>query len=142
MREFQRHFAILAVILLVSGCGLEVRTEDVTRTSLCDLVAAGPASDGRRVRISVIFETDGIENSVLTDSGCPKSAIALSSLNGPEADAESIESFDQLVESNPMTGSGYRKVDLDVTGVIHWRTDQRPFVVIYPEKVWNAKRLE
>jgi hypothetical protein len=142
MKKIQLFFAVSTMLPLMSSCASMARSGGLFRTTLCELVASDSNSDGSRVRISAIFQTDGIESSVLSDPACPGSSMALSSENAPGADEESIDSFDQLISSNPLSGSGYRKVKLDVTGVLSRRTDGMPSVVLHMEKVWSAKRLE
>jgi hypothetical protein len=83
-------FLPIAALVIVSCRHSSRMSSDITApaVTICDIVSAPEAYDGRRVAFDARILSDGMEHTVLLDDACPKNGIVpiVSAENESEAD--------------------------------------------------------
>ncbi|QAY75218.1 hypothetical protein [Sphingosinicella sp. BN140058] len=133
--------ATLLPALAAAACASPMEVPRDLETSLCALVRAGPAMDGRRVRVSAVYSTDMLEHSSLIDPSCPREVADLdwvtTDARGPK-DPETAR-FDREIFS--LYDSHSESFHMDVSGTFTWRVGRRPKGQVFIEKTWSYHRL-
>lgn len=122
--------------MLAVSCSRLSATRDV-QSSVCELATWGAAEDGRRVRLTAIFDTDGVENSVLRDESCPRVVVAPRDPPDESRDSSTSEAFDAVIYK-----PGLHRVKIDVSGVFRWRAGKTPPAALEMEKYWEIVELQ
>jgi hypothetical protein len=142
MRLNARVVLLAMATLAFTSCAVVVRTSRSDLLTLCDVVSMGASAEGREVRLAVVFQSDGLENSVLTDERCPDVAVEPLFEQGSRRDAASMGRLELMVYGGPLDAPRFRKIEIETSGTFHWRTNRRPHGTLNMEKVWVMKRLE
>jgi hypothetical protein len=127
-------WAVILILIGESGC--DSRRE--ANTSVCELAGfGGYFMDGRHVRLSAVFFTDGIERSALIDGTCPTASLAPLNADSGSRDASVMELDKELwsVVDDP----GVLFV-VDISGVYRRASDEAPGGAVTIERVWSIKR--
>jgi hypothetical protein len=88
--------------------------EQPITTTVCKIVKKPDALNGKRVRFRAVAESDGIERTVLIDSGCDLGIAPLATEKGD--DDPGVQAFERALQAQP-AGTVYKKV----TGVFYGR---------------------
>jgi hypothetical protein len=134
LRNLQLVFFVACPLL--SGCSPVRLGNVVTTTSICEIAGWTSENDGSRVRLTAVFDTDGVENSVLRDLSCP--GVVVAPRDAPEGDREVVSSlaFDAMVYK-----PGLHRIEIDVTGVFRWRAGAKPNATFEMERFWSIVEL-
>lgn len=148
-QELMKFMTMLGgALVCLAGCASDNSNLMRARTdSICTLVNEEHAADGKRVRVQVIFRTDGVENSILEDVSCPGVVVEprsndASSENESDLDESGMKKFEKLLYGGTLDGSSYRVMKLDVSGTFRWRAETRPKGALEMEKFWDIELLE
>jgi hypothetical protein len=132
---------VLAIVtLLMSAATVGTEVDSSERATLCSLVKGGIQMNERQVRMTVIYSTDLLEHTTITDPRCPRSyAVPYDDQNHPED--PSLASFNRAVEGQ-YDDLSERKFLIDVTGIFMWRTSETPHGAIVFRKIWSFKPIQ
>jgi hypothetical protein len=130
--------AIVTLLMSAATGGTEVDSSE--RVTLCRLVKDGIQMNGRQVRMTVIYSTDLLEHTSITDPRCPRSyAVSYDDPNHPED--PSLASFNRAVEGQ-YDDLSERKFLIDLTGIFMWRRSAIPHGAIIFRKIWSFKPVQ
>ncbi len=99
--------------------------QPVAPISVCDVLAAPEAFNGRTVSMRGIVDTDYFEFSGIADARCNQRVISFGPENRVRGGNEALHSALQTVRDNPDAS-----VEVTVDGVIAHRPGQVPFLII------------
>jgi hypothetical protein len=117
-----------AVALLLSASCVTTTTNasyEPMHVTVCELGAHPARYDGKRVELTALVESDGIEHTTLTDDACHDTGVAPSRL--------SAELQQAIYSGRP--GTIDKRIMASFGGVFHWYPKRIPVRVLTVERV-------
>jgi hypothetical protein len=137
-----RQFYVVLVLATVSarsgGATPPLAGNDVVPTTVCAIVKNPSHFNGKRVRFSAAFESDGIHNSVLISHGC-KAGIAPYAAEKNQNTSELAALDSALAEG--MAGTLDKSITAVFVGLFEFRRQARVQRMLFIERVINMTVL-
>jgi len=137
MRNSKCLIAILGCVSFVMPFALAqepVKADKTGETSVCTISQSPDRYNGKLIRVAARVESDGKENTVLTDNACQYGGMDLDRTKRYRGQKE----LEKALYSKP-PGTRYLMITGIFIGVFEWRPNQVPSRILHLKKVLDLK---